>query len=90
MILLLIFDRTKLSPMKKFILIGLFGVVLFACKYDYDCFCIQSGLGAGAKTVQNSSRSAAQSECNAFQAELAADTTNLDTTVITCELAQEY
>lgn len=76
--------------MKKFVLIGLFGVVLFACKYDYDCYCIQSELGAGAKTIQNAKRAEAESACNAFQSELAADTTNLDTTVITCSLAQEY
>ena len=76
--------------MKKFALIGLFGMIAFACKYDYDCYCIQSGLGAGAKTIQNSKRSEAESQCNAFQSELTADTTNLDSTAITCNLAQEY
>ncbi len=76
--------------MKKFVLIGLFGTVVFACKYDYDCYCIQSGLGAGAKTILNSTRSVAESECNAFQIELTNDTTNLDTTVISCDLAQQY
>ncbi|MCB0478021.1 MAG: hypothetical protein KDC84_07650 [Crocinitomicaceae bacterium] len=76
--------------MKKFLLIGLFGTVAFACKYDYDCYCTQSGFGAGSKTVLNSSRAAALSECNALQAELAADTTNTDSTAITCDLAQQY
>lgn len=78
--------------MKKFLLIGIFGITAFACKYDYDCYCLQSGFGAGSKTVQNSTRATAVSECNAFQAELNADTTNFltDSTAITCEIAQEY
>ena len=76
--------------MKKLLLFFIIGLSTYACKYDYDCYCIQSGNGVGSKSLKRATRSQAQSECNAFQAELAADTTNTDSTAITCDLVQTY
>jgi hypothetical protein len=71
--------------MKKLILLSIISLSIYSCKYDYDCACVENGIGAGSKSFTNMKRKDAETQCSIFQASVVNDHPEAY-----CEIIQNY
>ena len=71
--------------MKKILAIALLGLTIYACKYDYDCYCTQYNVGVGSKSLPNMTRNEAEQQCQSFHLEVIVTDTAAE-----CNIMQTY